>query len=128
MKRIILLLFLIIVVIPVGLSQKAVVRGKIVDKKSHQPIVSASLILTDGTGANSLENGRFTLTIPSFPARIKVSHLSYQETEITLKEPPKADLVIEMEEYVGLLSEVEISGKRLQILTEKDDFSIQDLS
>lgn len=128
MKRIILLLFLIIAVIPVGLSQKAVVRGKIVDKKSHQPIVAASLILTDGNGANSLENGRFTLVISSFPARIKVSHVSYQETEITLKEPPKADLVIEMEEYVGLIGEVEISGKRLQILTEKDDFSIQDFA
>ncbi|MCX6225856.1 MAG: carboxypeptidase-like regulatory domain-containing protein, partial [Bacteroidia bacterium] len=104
------------------------IRGKVVDKKTRQPVVAANLVLPDGTGAYSMEEGRFSLKVSSFPVKIRISHIAYGTTEIALNFAPKQELVIELEELVGEIGEVQITAKRLRILTENDDFSIQDFA
>ncbi len=128
MKRVVLLLLLIVTLAPAAFSQKTVVSGRVIDKKTREPIVAANLVLSDGSGANSLDQGKFTLKISTFPAVIKISHISYLDKEVSLRSAPATELVIELDEAVSQLGEVEISGKRLRILTEKDDFSIQDFA
>lgn len=126
MKRILLFALLSAFVTGTALSQETIVRGRVIDKVTRLPVIAANLVLPDGSGTYSMDEGRFKLTIQEFPVLIRISHISYGSTELTLNYAPKSELVIELEEVVGEIGEVQITAKRLRILTEKDDFSIQD--
>lgn len=128
MKMFFLIGFLIACLMGSAMGQEAVIKGTVIDKKTRQPVVAANLVLPDGTGAYSMDEGRFSLKIPDFPVVIKVSHISYGSTEIVLNYAPKSELVIELDELVGEIGEVQITAKRLRILTEREDFSIQDFA
>jgi hypothetical protein len=109
-------------------GQEYAVRGRVIDKKTRQPVIGANLVLPGGTGTYSMEEGRFTLKITEFPADIRISHLSYGSTVVTLNFAPVKDLVVELEEQVSEIGEVQVTARRLRILTQKEDFSIQDFA
>ena len=128
MKRIFFLVCLLPLFIGPLQGQETVVRGRVIDRKTRQPVIAANLALPDGTGAYSLEEGRFTLKVNGFPVKVKISHISYGTTEIVLTSDKENEIVVELDELVGEIGEVQITAKRLRILTEKDDFSIQDFT
>ncbi len=109
-------------------GQGTVVKGRVIDAKSRQPVIAANLVLPDGTGTYSVEDGRFILKIIEFPVLIRISHISYGNSEIELNYAPDKELVVELHELVSEIGEVQVTAKRLRILTEKDDFSIQDFA
>lgn len=109
-------------------AQSVKISGRITDKISGQPVASASIKLQDGTGAASGTDGKFEVRIARFPVRLKISHISYRQTEIDLVSDPKSLVIIEMEELVSEIDEVKISAKRLSILTENEDFTLQDFA
>jgi hypothetical protein len=128
MKRSFILLFLVFIFTGVSLAQGIFIRGQIIDKLSRQPIIAASIILPDSTGTSSGGDGKFRLKINEFPIKLIVSHIAYGKTEVELQVDPKALIIIEMEEAVSAIGEVQISAKKLRILTEKDDFTLQDFA
>jgi hypothetical protein len=128
MKRTFLLILILYALANALFGQETQLRGRVIDKKSRQPIIAANLVLPDGSGTYSSDGGQFLLTVENFPVKIKISHISYGNTEITLNYAPDEEIIVELDELVEEIGEVQITAKRLRILTEKDDFSIQDFA
>jgi hypothetical protein len=128
MKRTILLIFILPALANALCAQEFIIHGRVIDKKSRQPIIAANLVLPDGSGAYSTDGGQFSLKVDAFPVKIKISHISYGNTEIILNYAPDKEVIVELEELVEEIGEVQITAKRLRILTEKEDFSIQDFA
>ncbi len=102
------------------------VRGRIIDRKTREAVIAASIILPDGTGTQSGEYGRFSIQIDKYPAALRISHVSYTGTVIYLDSKPKGEVIAELDQSVSEIGEVEITAKRLRILTEREDYSIRD--
>lgn len=126
MKQIFWFVFLVALAFRTLAGQETIVKGRVIDKNTRQPVIAANLVLPDGTGTYSIDEGRFTLKIAAFPIVLKISHISYVTQVISLDYAPGTDLLIEMTELVSEIGEVEISTRRLRILTKNDDFSLQD--
>lgn len=126
MKRIHLFVIWLAVVPAMLCGQDVIIKGRIIDQKTRLPVIAANIVLPDGKGNYSGNEGRFTLKVNEFPVVLKISHVSYGNQEITLDDAPEAELVIELAELVSEIGEVEISARKLRILTREDDFSLQD--
>jgi len=109
-------------------SQSVIIRGKVIDKSTRQPVIAASVVLPNGTGTSSDASGDFQLTISRFPVTLTISHVSYGKMQVSLPADPKKQIIIELEELVSDIGEVEIAARKLRILTEKDDFTLQDFA
>jgi len=111
-----------------GFSQSVIIRGKVIDKNTRQPVIAASIVLPNGTGTSSDTNGDFKLTINHFPVTLTIGHVSYGKMEVLLPADPQKQIIIELEELVSEIGEVQITAEKLRILTEKDDFTLQDFA
>lgn len=128
MKRFIFLLCLVAGISSVGIGQGILVRGQVTDKQTGQPVVAANILLPDGTGTYSGAEGNFEIRVPAFPVVLNVSHISYGKTVVKLDRDPGGLLIVELEELVSEIGEVQVSARKLRILTEKDDFTLQDFA
>lgn len=111
-----------------GFSQSVIIRGKVIDKSTRQPVIGASIVLPNGTGTSSDANGDFKFSIGRFPVTLTISHVSYGKMEVPLPSDPKKQIIIELEELVSDIGEVQVTGTKLRNLTEKDDFTLQDFA
>lgn len=111
-----------------GFSQTLIINGKVIDKKSGQPIIAANIVLPDGIGTYSGADGSFSIKIDHFPVTLRISHISFGKTDFILQSDPKKQIIIELEELVSEIGEVQVSARKLRILTEKDDFTLQDFA
>jgi len=119
---------MILAVTRVGMGQETMVRGRVIDKITRQAVVAANIVLSDGTGTYSGAGGNFEFFIDEFPVTITVSHISYGKTLLELTENLKDEYIIELEQQVSEIGEVQVSASRLRILTEKDDYTLQDFT
>ncbi|RYY21580.1 MAG: carboxypeptidase-like regulatory domain-containing protein [Cytophagaceae bacterium] len=75
MKNMLLVGFLASSAVAHGQAQ---VSGKILDRQTHQPVPYASVaVLGRAVGTTSNAEGEFALTLPSLPARLVLTQLSY---------------------------------------------------
>ncbi|MBT3748674.1 MAG: hypothetical protein HOG34_06780 [Bacteroidetes bacterium] len=104
------------------------VSGKIIDESSGNPVIDAHIQLASGFTTSSDSLGKFHLTISKFPAVIRITHVSYGQSDVTIDNWPEQILIIRIQKMVSYVGEVQVTAKRLDILTEKDDFSLQDFA
>jgi len=123
----ILLLILLFLLSLEGFTQNRL-SGIILDEETGRPVPDSFIMKVDRSGVISDSLGQFTITIDKLPASLVISHVSYGQSEIIINELPNALLVIKIQQMISDLEEVQISAERMRILTEKDDFSIQDFA
>ena len=101
-----------------------ILRGRVVDARSNETVVGASVLLkgdkTNNSGTITDVDGLFTLNVPSLPATIVVSYIGYRPQEIDIYEISSETLVISIVEDLNLLSEVVVIGYGTQ---RRSDFT-----
>lgn len=91
-----------------------VVRGKIIDAASRQPLASAS-ITEDGNQSNSIvtdQDGNFLIKVSNSDAKLIASFIGFQNTTINIA--GKKDIRIEMQPGSVSLKEVVLDNKSVQ--------------
>jgi TonB-linked SusC/RagA family outer membrane protein len=105
-KRLQLLCFLLA---PVWVFAQVSVSGTIVDN-GNLPIQGASIrIKHSNAGTSSDANGKFSITIPGKGGTLDISYIGYKSQSIAVTSS-LSDLVVKMQEDVGHLEEVVITG------------------
>jgi len=103
------LLLLICLSAPVWVFAQISVSGTVVDSK-NSPIQFASVkIKNTNAGTSTDASGKFSLTIPGKGGVLDVSYIGFKATSVTVN-APTADLTITMQEDVGHLEEVVVTG------------------
>ena len=110
------------------LAQNHEIRGLIIDKKTEKPVSEAHVTTASGEVVVTNDSGFFNLIISKIPAIIRITHVSYGIIEYQVNTVPDGLLVIRIEENITGIDEVQISDKRMRILTEKDPYSVQDFA
>ncbi|MDQ7949427.1 MAG: carboxypeptidase-like regulatory domain-containing protein [Pedobacter sp.] len=95
------------------------IQGKIIDEVTGSgiPFVSIGIVGTNAASVSN-ENGDFILKAPAFPAKLRVSHVSYLLTELDLTESQEK-LVISLKPASISLSEVTIDPFRAQRIVKE---------
>jgi hypothetical protein len=99
----------------------AVLRGRVVDAETHQPIPNAQVgVANNRIGTSTNDDGRFALNIP--PAyqqeRLTVALIGYKNHSQMLPSLPGPELLIELKISPAALGEVQVSGSVLGIVRE----------
>ncbi|AEV99114.1 SusC/RagA family TonB-linked outer membrane protein [Niastella koreensis] len=103
------LLLLICLTAPVWVFAQINVSGTVVDSKNN-PIQFASVkIKNSNAGTSTDASGKFSLTIPGKGGVLDVTFVGYKATSANVS-APTTDLVITMQEDVGHLEEVVVTG------------------
>lgn len=91
-------------------AQQKQIKGHILDRKTNEPLIGASVFLTDKkTGAISDESGDFTVNVQSFPVTLLVNYMGYKPYRLKIYEYSKP-ISISLQENLDLLDEVVIVG------------------
>ena len=93
------------------------ITGKVLDEKTGEPVVGASISLAnERVGTVTDENGNFSLKVKSFPVTVLVDYLGYQHQEIKVNQSTDP-LTVLLYENLNLLNEVVVTA--LGITREK---------
>lgn len=93
-------------------AQKAVVSGTVVDEKSGDRIVQASVTVMGGTeSVITNDDGFFSLKVDELPVQITVSHLGYQSCQLKISAPQEEPLRIRLKPASIRLQEVVVFGE-----------------
>ncbi len=94
---------------------QTILRGKMIDSVTLQPIAFANLSLEDGrTGTTTEIEGNFTLTIPpGYTGSIYISHVSYQKRILPLSYLQSHSEIL-LQPSAAQLHEVDIVASRLE--------------
>jgi hypothetical protein len=108
-------------------AQPLMIRGRIIDKITKEPVAAATITTRDLNRTISDAEGRFALGVQKFPVVLSVSHVSYGNTSVTLTKPA-AEVIISLQANINPIPEVRISASRnrLQILNNKARYTIID--
>ncbi|MBT5426636.1 MAG: hypothetical protein HOK84_10590 [Bacteroidetes bacterium] len=124
-----LYLFLILLgIFQLGLGQTQLVSGKLIDEITGDPVPDAHIMLPAGTGVVTNTEGLFQLEVKKAPFSLRITHVSYGQTEIHFDQLPQATLILRIQKMISHVGEVQVTAERLRILTEKEDFSLQDFA
>ena len=98
-----------------GLSASATdgqIKGKVVDSKTHEPLIGVSVVLMDNPAAGAVTdlNGDFVLTADDMQDVLKVMYLGYETCEVSLSAVTEP-LTIELKEDNFKLDEVVVTGQ-----------------
>ncbi len=123
MKKIIILIFGLTISL-LSYSQTTI-TGSITDASTKEPIIGAS-IAVKGTviGAIADAKGNFTLKTKSLPASLKISAVGYKSIDFEAKD---ANVNLTLTEDIGTLSEVTISGNRVEESITKSAVTVEKL-
>ena len=100
---------------------QGVLRGRVLDAETHQPIPNAQVGVADNRiGTSTNQDGRFALNIPSAYAqeRLTVTLLGYRSYRQALPPLPGPELLIELKISPAALGEVRVTGSVLGIVRE----------
>jgi hypothetical protein len=116
-----LLLCLFLLTLAVRAQSARVLRGRVLDAETHQPIPNAQVGVADNRiGTSTNDDGRFALSIP--PAyqqeRLTVVLLGYRSYAQALPALPAPELRIELKIIPAALGEVQVTGSVLSIVKE----------
>ncbi|WP_201985960.1 carboxypeptidase-like regulatory domain-containing protein [Hymenobacter rubidus] len=98
-----------------------VLRGRVVDAETHQPIPNAQVgVANNRIGTSTNDEGRFALSIPAAYAQEKltVALLGYRSYSQPLPPLPGPELRIELKISPAALGEVQVTGSVLGIVRE----------
>ncbi|MCI1188209.1 carboxypeptidase-like regulatory domain-containing protein [Hymenobacter sp. DH14] len=113
---------LLVWLLPLGLrAQNAVLRGRVLDAETHQPIPNAQVGVADNRlGTSTNDDGRFVLSIPPAYARerLTVALLGYRSHTQPLPPLPGPELRIELRISPAALGEVQVTGSVEGIVRE----------
>ena len=92
---------------------QTVVRGKVIDGDTGEPMFSASVIdQNSGKGVNTDFDGMFRLEVAALPVQLKVSFIGYIPQTITVKdEKQKIEVVLSTDQI--LIEAAEVVGERI---------------
>lgn len=96
-------------------------RGRVLDAETHQPIPNAQLGVADNRiGTSTNDDGRFALSIPAAyaQARLTVALLGYRNYSQTLPSLPGPELRIELKISPAALGEVQVKASVEGIVRE----------
>jgi hypothetical protein len=95
------------------ISQNLTIRTLSEDSKIAIAQVNIQILNTN-TGITTNETGFCGLLYSSFPLRLRLSHIAFEDKDITILKTPKNDtIVILMKPRTVLLSEIDVSGTKL---------------
>lgn len=108
-------------------AQNIVVKGKVIDLNSGNPLAYANVSLFDQdenlmTGAVTPESGQFELQVQQGKYKLRIQFISFKTQEISIT-ADKAVIelgTIKLAEDVNQLAEVEVSAKRPQMEMKLD--------
>jgi len=126
MLRNLILIFLGGCLFQTTVAQSFVIKGQVVNKESDLPVIAAHVVKPDGRGTYTDHEGKFILSLTGLPVTLRISHITYGESEVRLEKEPETLLVIRLDKQVTQIGEVQASAQRMRILTEKKDFNLQD--
>lgn len=116
------LLLLLTLKMGLALAQSPILlRGRVFDAETHQPIPNAQVGVADNRiGTSTNEDGRFALSIPPAyaQARLTVALLGYRSYGQALPPLPGPELRIELKISPAALGEVQVTGSVLGIVKE----------
>lgn len=100
----------IAVLLPFLTTGQTIIKGKVIDVKSRQPLDAASVIINGGTGGKAITdgNGNFIIRVPGETADISVSHIGYKP--FNGSGVIKTDLIIEMHPDVLKLDDIRVES------------------
>jgi iron complex outermembrane receptor protein len=101
------------------------ITGSVTDATSNEPIVGASVTIK-GTIAGTLADakGNFNLKTKSLPVTLKISAVGYKLMEVEAKD---ATVNVKLTEDIGSLSEITITGNRVEESITKSAVSVEKL-
>lgn len=102
-------------------AQNTVLRGRVLDAETHQPIPNAQVGVADNRlGTSTNDDGRFVLSIPPAYAgqRLTVALLGYRSHEQALPPLPGPELLVELRTSPAALGEVQVRGSVEGIVRE----------
>ncbi len=117
MIRLMILVFYLFTIPALGFSQKGIISGKVVDKKTRETLVGVNVWL-EGTsfGSSSDINGEFVINnIPAGTYKILASIISYRKViydNVKVSKDKVTIINFDLEEEVTTMQEVEIVDKR----------------
>ena len=93
-------------------AQEIVLKGKVYDKGSNEPLPGATILIAGTTnGTISDVNGEFTLRLGSGETDLIVKYLGYKDVSISTNASGSTLLEVSMDELNSQLAEVVISGQ-----------------
>jgi hypothetical protein len=116
-------LLLLLLLLPAlrAVAQNPVLRGRVLDAETHQPIPNAQVGVADNRlGTSTNDDGRFVLSIPPAYAasRLTVALLGYRSYEQALPPLPGPELRIDLKISPAALGEVQVAGSVEGIVRE----------
>lgn len=90
------------------------IHGKVIDSKTKDPIVGASITLKGDKGGKTLAitdiDGKFTADIKSFPSTIVIGYTGYNSEEYDIYEATNDDIQVDLTDNFNALNEVVVVG------------------
>jgi TonB-linked SusC/RagA family outer membrane protein len=87
------------------------IDGLVRDEKTREAVAGANVVVAEGKkGTVTDAEGRFSLTVASLPATIRVTYLGYKEKSLSISSATPLPLTVEIREDVKALSEVVVVG------------------
>ncbi len=119
------LLTLLGIILSVYAFAQTTITGSVTDAASNEPIVGASITIK-GTIAGALADakGNFNLKTKSLPVTLRISAVGYKLVEIEAKD---ATVNVKLTEDIGSLSEITITGNRVEESLTKSAVSVEKL-
>jgi len=107
MLRSFLLWLLLAVLAPVRSYAQVLVQGRVVDERSNEPLAFVPVIVIgEREGATTDIDGKFSLSVPRLPARLRLTYVGYATAEVVLDDT--APIIVRMTEVVAQLRAVDI--------------------
>ena len=96
-----------------GLQAQTIIRGKVLDGSTGEPMFSSSVINTvTGKGTTTDFDGLFRLEVASLPVKLRISFIGYTEKTVTVSNL-NDKLVIKLMADQILIEEAEVVGERI---------------
>ncbi len=114
-------LLLWLVLLAGSAQAQMVLRGRVLDAETHQPVPNAQVGVADNRiGTSTNDAGRFALSIPPAYAgeQLTVALLGYQSYCRVLPPLPGSELLVELKISPAALGEVRVTGSVLGIVRE----------
>jgi hypothetical protein len=109
-------------------AQNIGISGRIIDKEAGTPVAGAHVAAKTGEVTITDSTGLFRLSVRRLPTTLKITHVSYGTSVYEVTRNTKELVTIRISQKTTDLDEVQISARRLRIITPKDQYSIQDYS
>ncbi|MBS1951321.1 MAG: hypothetical protein OJF59_003175 [Cytophagales bacterium] len=107
--------FIMMLLGPLAVTGQAIIKGKVIDSVSHQPIAFANLTLRDGrSGCTTDIEGNYSLPIPAgYSDWIAITHISYKTKKKSLQQLQSNSMVLLLPSSTQL-GEITITGTQVE--------------